>query len=846
MGTGITFGISSSIPITSMQTERSSSTSSATHFQPPSDEYSFQTKATSASKTQNTPIPSEVLIAPAEVNGVHYSRSIPIQSSVQQSNENSQNDSKSGNFTPENFKNGLPYLAALPTVPLPSQVAPHLFAGQNGPPYQTNIKVPGSDGTSAVAPIINNINNNNYYAPVTTNVQTNTNNGNWYGNGSGGGAGDGNGSGNAKDSSSGLSTGNNNGLGDNGALKDLMNPYKGMMTPEMAASEPELPPMPPQQPAPPQPPQAKKQASTSPPTSLLGSTMDHCVVTDINEKLNSKDPDVRAGAAMEFYKILELKPDLADLDSPYRSLVEAFMTKILRDPNDVVRQPALLAFETGLFHYPNAKMVGIMKELADGEGLHHIEPDIVENILASEKPEEQVLEERKQQKNSPNTVAGNRLNIQEQGQPIDDMVASKLNSDPLAGLASPMHPPGVTPQDLYPGLDNPMAEMPPAENDENNNSMLNPSPGAGLPGQSSGQPDMSQFMTPENLQNALAMMPPELQNDPKMQELMSNPQMLMDMMNADPAMKAQADVMLQTALAGQDSGQESPPMTMPTPSGPPASSAPDISQFMTPENLQNAMAMMPPELQNDPQMQELMSNPQMLMEMMNADPAMKDQANAMLQSSLSDQGAQQSSPQMTMSPPSGPSASSAPDISQFMTPENLQNALAMMPPEMQNDPQMRELMTNPQMMTELLNSDPAMKAQANAMLQSSLGKQSAMMPSGGMPDLANMDLDAMLTPENLQMAMQFMPPELKNDPMMQQVLQNPDMLKQMVKAMPPEEIAMAEKMIQNTPVSLDMLPQDIDEAKQLGYSNVSQGNQAFDGLGAPTIAGNRLDVTSSA
>jgi len=677
MGPEITFGHLGRAALPTTGATSNQPTFGAQYYQPATniDQVDFQyAQAQTSEKRQNNPIPATVLQAPAQINGVHYSRSIPIQQ---------QGFQQQGNGQQLNTQNGLPYLAAIPAVPLPSQVAPHVFAGQNGPPYATNIKAPGNGaGGGAVAPIINNINNNNYYAPVTTNIQTNTNNGNWYGNGSGKGIGDGN----AKAADAASSAGKGNGP-DLNSLKDLMNPA-GMAPPPEAA----MPKLPPQAegPKPPTPPQ--KPAA---PTATLGSTLEHDTVMDLNKKLNSKDPNVRAQAAMEFYKILELKPDLADLESPYRPLVEAFMVKILRDPDSVVRQPGLLAFETGLFHYPNQKLMGIMKELAAGEGLNGLEPDIVKNILASEKPEEEALKEKQQKQTGKNSsdlapqpnAAGGRLNLQESGYPIPE--------NPLEQGLKGMHSPAVTAEDLYRVPENPMAQMPAKSKKARAKQDVNiPTPGPGVM-------DITQFMTPENLDRALAMMPPELQNDPKMRELMTNPQMLTEILNSDPTLKSQANAMVQGAMSGQ---------AMPMPAAP--------------------------------------------------------------------------------------------------------------------------------------KGVTGKKGAAEAA------------PSHPMPDFSKMNLAEMMTPENIQMAMQYMPPELKNDPMMKQVLENPAMLQEMIKAMPPEELAMAEKMVKSSPLDLNLLPQNIHEAKQLGYSNVAQGNQAFDGIGYPlpgdpmapikVPVGNRLDVTSKA
>lgn len=111
--------------------------------------------------------------------------------------------------------------------------------------------------------------------------------------------------------------------------------------------------------------------------------LDNATVNLLNERLNNSNAMVRSDAAMEFYKILESNPDLSHPQSPYRSIVEAFMVKILRDPNAVVRQPALLTFEMSHFYSPSAAIIQELKKLASGSGLHHLEPQIAKGILAN-------------------------------------------------------------------------------------------------------------------------------------------------------------------------------------------------------------------------------------------------------------------------------------------------------------------------------------------------------------------------------------------------------------------------------------------------------------------------------
>ncbi len=139
------------------------------------------------------------------------------------------------------------------------------------------------------------------------------------------------------------------------------------------------PPLPPEAP---QPPQEQPVLPPEKPLPAGLASLDNSTITMLNERLNSANEDVRSQGAMEFYKIMEANPDLSRSTSPYRNIVNAFMVKILRDPNAVVRQPGMLAFEMGYFYTPTAEVIQKLKDLTRGSGLHHLEPQTAKSILA--------------------------------------------------------------------------------------------------------------------------------------------------------------------------------------------------------------------------------------------------------------------------------------------------------------------------------------------------------------------------------------------------------------------------------------------------------------------------------
>jgi len=148
------------------------------------------------------------------------------------------------------------------------------------------------------------------------------------------------------------------------------------------------PPAPLPQPAPPQQPVAQPPAPpkpATPPATISAGGLDNQRVKDLNVRLNSTAATIRSDAAMDFFKILEANPALAD-NPQYKPYVDAFMEKILNDPSPLVRQPALLAMEVGYVKNPSSNARQLLDNISKGNGLYNIEPGIAQSILGALAP----------------------------------------------------------------------------------------------------------------------------------------------------------------------------------------------------------------------------------------------------------------------------------------------------------------------------------------------------------------------------------------------------------------------------------------------------------------------------
>lgn len=156
--------------------------------------------------------------------------------------------------------------------------------------------------------------------------------------------------------------------------------YPPQMPPQTPPQQPppvqQQPPAPPPQPQqPPQKPQP--QGPTAP---LPGVGLDDATINKLNERLNSESDTIRADAAIDFFKILEKNPGLAD-NPTYKPYVDAFMEKILNDPSPVVRQGGLLALELGHVKNPSPNTRSRLDVLAKKGSAYGVEGGAIQNIM---------------------------------------------------------------------------------------------------------------------------------------------------------------------------------------------------------------------------------------------------------------------------------------------------------------------------------------------------------------------------------------------------------------------------------------------------------------------------------
>jgi len=141
------------------------------------------------------------------------------------------------------------------------------------------------------------------------------------------------------------------------------------------------PPMPPQQqpPAPPTPPPPPPTGEKLP-VDPTAQPLDGQTVEQMNSRLENRNETVRADAAMDFFKMMESNPSLAN-DPKWSADINAFLVKIMHDPSPIVRQGALMTLEMGYVPHPDPQAMATLEELADKNGLFGIESDQAGNIL---------------------------------------------------------------------------------------------------------------------------------------------------------------------------------------------------------------------------------------------------------------------------------------------------------------------------------------------------------------------------------------------------------------------------------------------------------------------------------
>jgi hypothetical protein len=121
------------------------------------------------------------------------------------------------------------------------------------------------------------------------------------------------------------------------------------------------PPQPPvnRQPAPPPPVEKKAQ----PAANVDKGALTDDVVKRLNDKLNSEDAFVRMDAAGDFMALMQRNPQLSE-DPATAAIVDAFGDKIMADPSEMVRMPALMMYQLGLDKKPTQYTSSRLQELA--------------------------------------------------------------------------------------------------------------------------------------------------------------------------------------------------------------------------------------------------------------------------------------------------------------------------------------------------------------------------------------------------------------------------------------------------------------------------------------------------
>lgn len=109
--------------------------------------------------------------------------------------------------------------------------------------------------------------------------------------------------------------------------------------------------------------------------------MTDAFIRSMNERLNDDNVSTRSDAAMDFVKLLDKDPTLAERE-PYSRYVNAFLEKILKDPSNLVRLGGEMALQNGRIKNPTPEVQKRLTELNDAPSKLTGEDDIISGILS--------------------------------------------------------------------------------------------------------------------------------------------------------------------------------------------------------------------------------------------------------------------------------------------------------------------------------------------------------------------------------------------------------------------------------------------------------------------------------
>lgn len=178
------------------------------------------------------------------------------------------------------------------------------------------------------------------------------------------------------------------------------------------------------------------------PVKLEGPLNDQ-VVKDLNDRLNTvtgpSAANIRMEAAADLMKILEKNPELAN-DPTYKPTLDAFMDKIMADPNEMVRTMGEMILQLGLLKNPSSYTVGKLQELANSKpDPGSLMPDTGEASAATgilsqlNNPAQQTQEKAF----SPQAGDNNQAAMQVAGIAPGVMSAEGVSDTPIPSQASP-------------------------------------------------------------------------------------------------------------------------------------------------------------------------------------------------------------------------------------------------------------------------------------------------------------------------------------------------------------------------------------------------------------------------
>ena len=111
-------------------------------------------------------------------------------------------------------------------------------------------------------------------------------------------------------------------------------------------------------------------------------TLSTDTIIDLNNQLNDSSVQRRKDASAEFVNVFQAHPEWAD-DPKINPIINAFLVKILQDPNELVRIGGELYLQTGIEKHATPKLLKALRQVSQNQDSLTDENDIAKSLMKS-------------------------------------------------------------------------------------------------------------------------------------------------------------------------------------------------------------------------------------------------------------------------------------------------------------------------------------------------------------------------------------------------------------------------------------------------------------------------------